>query len=858
MKNLKTFYITCAYNYARITKKGVYRVMKNKKIIPIVGIVIISLLLPTLKADVQAQQEPNQNDMLVYHYINDHELLITFHLPELSETHIKTDIGSFLQFEIPNAGFIGNIGAPQLPAVTKIVAVSTQQYSVEVINAHLKETRSIEKIYPVQNPQSDDETSGENPFVYDASAYQQDTLIPGDVVDIVTCGNIRDIPFIKLQFLPLQYNPSQGIAMIYDTIDIKLTFSPSESVVVEPNFTQKEFYPYYKTVFTNWHEFIENTKFQQQSGTKETGCDYLIITHQNYYTQSQQLAEWKQQTGYVTKIINVSEIGSTYQQIRQFLINAYSTWTPRPSYVVLIGDAEYIPTTYVNGVPTDLWYAAVDGSDYYPDLFIGRIPADSADQAAVMIQKIITYEQNPPTLPSFYNNLVVAAYFQDDDTNGYEDRRFVLTSEEIRDYLLSQGYNGERIYCTDSYVNPTHYNNGYYANGEPLPSELLRPGFAWDGDAADISTAINNGIFILNHRDHGMESGWGDPYFTTANFNSFSNGELLPVVFSINCLTGKFDTTECFCEEFLRKQDGGAVAAFGATEVSYSGYNDYLCRGFYDAIWPEFDTEIGNNISLYHLGEILNYGKAFMADTWGDPWGYEEYEFELFHIFGDPSLDIYTALPQSLQVTCLPSDMIHITVIRNESPVEGAHVCLQQENGYYRAGYTDENGVIEFNSTGAINDQAVTLVATAHNSLCYSENFMLNQRPQTPDRPTGSIEGKPNVEYIYTTSTTDADGDMVYYNFSWGDGTYSGWIGPFDSGIEAFARHAWTTKGTYNITVKAKDTKGDESDWSEPLAITMPLKIPYNHPFLQMIYQILMNRFTFFSTVLETLKGNLS
>jgi hypothetical protein len=830
--------------------------MKNKKTVMIVGIVVISLILPILKANVYAQPEPDQNDMLSYHYLNDNELLITFHLPELIETPIKTDIGTFLQFEIPNSGFIGDIGSPQLPAVTKIVAIPTQQYSFEIVEEHLLDTRSIGKIYPLQNPQSDDETSTENIFVYDATAYQQDTMLPGRTVNIITSGNIRDIPFIKLQFVPLQYNPSQGIVKIYDTIVIKITFSQSDSLVVEPNFTQKEFYPYYENVFTNWQDFMGHTTFQQQSETKETGCDYLIITHQNYYTQAQQLAEWKHQTGYITKILNVSEIGTTYQQIRQFLMGAYSSWVPRPSYVVLIGDAEYIPTTYVNGVATDLWYAAVDGSDYYPDLFIGRIPADSANQADVMIQKIITYEHTPPMVPSFYNNFVVAAYFQDDNTDGYEDRRFVLTSEEVRDYLLSQGYNGERIYCTDSYVNPTHYNNGYYANGEPLPSDLLRPGFAWDGDAADISTAINSGIFILNHRDHGMESGWGDPYFTTANFNSFSNGDLLPVVFSINCLTGSFDTTECFCEEFLRKEDGGAVAVFGATEVSYSGYNDYLCRGFYDAMWPAFDTEIGTNVSLCHLGEILNYGKAFMADTWGDPWGYEEYEFELFHCFGDPALDIYTALPQTLQVTCIPSDMIHITVMGNGTPVEGAHVCLSQENGFYRAGYTDENGVIEFNKTGTTIDQAVSLGAIAHNYLYYSESFMLNQRPQTPNRPTGSIEGKPNVEYIYRTSTVDADGDMLYYNFSWGDGTYSGWIGPFESGDEAFTRHAWTTKGTYNITVKAKDIKGDESDWSEPLSITMPLQSPPSHPILQLIYQLLMNRFPFFITALELLRNS--
>ncbi len=311
-------------------------------------------------------------------------------------------------------------------------------------------------------------------------------------------------------------------------------------------------------MFNNWPGFIKHTRFEQKVGTKDTGCDYLLITHQNYYTQAKELADWKHKSGLMAKTVNVSDIGTTYQQIRQYIQNAYDTWDPSPSYVLLFGDSEYVPTTYVNSAGTDLWYVTVDGSDYYPDMFIGRLPADNVNEAELMVQKTLTYEQTPPTLESFYENFVVAAYFQDDENNGYETRRFVRTSEEVRDYLVSIGYAGERIYCTDSYINPTNYNDGNYGNGEPLPPELLRPTFPWDGDGNDISNALDQGIFILNHRDHGMESGWGDPYFTTSDFNSFSNGELLPVVFSINCLTGRFDNDECFCEEFLRKTDGGA------------------------------------------------------------------------------------------------------------------------------------------------------------------------------------------------------------------------------------------------------------------------------------------------------------
>ena len=557
--------------------------------------------------------------------------------------------------------------------------------------------------------------------------------------------------------------------------------------------------------------------------------------------------------------MNVSDIGTTSTQIRSFLINAYATWTPRPSYILLFGDSEHIPANNLYGTPTDLWYAAVNGTDYYPDWFIGRISADTVDQANIIVQKILTYEQTPPTQPSFYNNMVVAAYFQDDNHDQYEDRRFVLTSEEIRDYLQSIGYTGERIYCTSSSITPTHYNNGYYANGEPLPPELLRPTFAWDGDATDIINAINQGIFILNHRDHGMLSGWGDPYFTTSHVSTLTNGELLPVVFSLNCLTGAFASGECFCEEFLRKSNGGAVGAYGASDVSYSGYNDYLCRGMYDAIWPQFDPQIGNNVSLPHLGEMLNYGKAFMADTWGAPWGYERLEFELFHCFGDPSLDIYTELPGTLEITStMVADTIEIMVIGNRSPIDGARVCLRQENGFYKSGVTDASGSILFVITGISFDDPVTMVVTAHNYLYYSESFLLNQKPQKPNRPTGSTEGKINFEYNYTTSTIDADGDNVSYFFSWGDGTDSGWIGPFDSGDEVTATHTWSQKGTYDVKVKAKDTKAEESEWSDPLSVVMPLDSSVSHPFLQWLSDLLVARFSFLSSLFNIIEKILS
>jgi len=104
----------------------------------------------------------------------------------------------------------------------------------------------------------------------------------------------------------------------------------------------------------------------------------------------------------------------------------------------------------------------------------------------------------------------------------------------------------------------------------------------------------------------------------------------------------------------------------------------------------------------------------------------------------------------------------------------------------------------------------------------------VNSPPNKPVKPSGQVKGKVGTTYTYSSSTTDPDGDQIWYWFDWGDGTNSGWVGPYNSGVTASASHIWTTKGTYNIKVKAKDPSAAESAWSDPLSVSMPRYINKN------------------------------
>lgn len=122
-----------------------------------------------------------------------------------------------------------------------------------------------------------------------------------------------------------------------------------------------------------------------------------------------------------------------------------------------------------------------------------------------------------------------------------------------------------------------------------------------------------------------------------------------------------------------------------------------------------------------------------------------------------------------------------------------------------------------------------------------------NQPPNKPDKPAGETNGKINIPYTYTTKTIDLDGDQVWYWWDWGDGNSGLWDGPYTSNTTASNTHTWTTKGTYSIKVKAKDISGNESAWSDPLAVSMPMSNPQSqnpiiiNQLLQKIY-ILINQ----------------
>lgn len=120
---------------------------------------------------------------------------------------------------------------------------------------------------------------------------------------------------------------------------------------------------------------------------------------------------------------------------------------------------------------------------------------------------------------------------------------------------------------------------------------------------------------------------------------------------------------------------------------------------------------------------------------------------------------------------------------------------------------------------------------------------------QAPDPPkiTGTMHGKIGEIYNYTFSSTDPEGDDVYYWIQWGDDCPAvEWIGPYPSGALIIVNHTFVSRGTYNISAKAKDIFDAESSWGF-LEVTMPkIKVFYfnfNFPLLNWLFERIQNVF---------------
>ena len=178
-------------------------------------------------------------------------------------------------------------------------------------------------------------------------------------------------------------------------------------------------------------------------------------------------------------------------------------------------------------------------------------------------------------------------------------------------------------------------------------------------------------------------------------------------------------------------------------------------------------------------------------------------------------------------------DLTYDVYFEAENPFPNELVSNNQtENSYDPAGSMEFNTdyywkIVAWDSKGA---------STVGPIWHFVTGLEYNNPPQSP-MIEGQTKGVPGVEYTYCIpNATDPDGDDIYVYWDWGDGTTSGWLGPYSSGEEICSSHAWNETGIFTIGAQLKDEFGALSAWVT-LTIKMPRNLDLNNRILDFISQ---------------------
>ena len=339
----------------------------------------------------------------------------------------------------------------------------------------------------------------------------------------------------------------------------------------------------------------------------DLSADFIIVTHEEFYDEALRLAAHRQQKDSLeTMVVKVSNIYDEFSwglfdptAIRNFLRYAYQNWSYSPSYVLFFGDGDYDYNNIINDmdknwIPTfqttekdenknrtfDDWFVRVSGNDNIADMFIGRLPIRNAQQAKIVVEKIINYD-----LPQLIQ--------QDDSVTRIDDWRNTVIM--VADDELTEGGTGnETIHMVDAeniievnrYV-PNHINKKkIYLTEYPALrnvsyfSALLKP-----AAMNDIIEEINNGALIINFIGHGNPTTWTHEYvlYEPRDFNKIQNGDKLSFWVAATCDFGRYDdpSQQGMAENLITSENRGAIGVLASSRPAFASNNAALNRAFY-------------------------------------------------------------------------------------------------------------------------------------------------------------------------------------------------------------------------------------------------------------------------------------
>ena len=344
-------------------------------------------------------------------------------------------------------------------------------------------------------------------------------------------------------------------------------------VVINPAKISKPIF-YYKKNFVNLRQ------------SRQT--DYIAITHPLFMSSAQTYVNSIAQFYSVNPIlVNINDIfdefafGYPYpQSIKDFIGNSLQSWqSPLPSYLLLIGDADYDYKGNIrnnigvkgggNYIPSygspvsDIWYSVLNDTISLPQMKVGRLPVNNSSDLNFYLSKV----QNNFNAPLSDFNKHYMFFSGGDPDLPYQLFMFKSVNDTIiSDYVKPKPLAGSYIHFYKT-INPPS-NFGPYT-------------------ADQFNNAISTGAVFISYLGHSGTSTWDNGIGFVNDLKNNVNGN--PLITDFGCSTNKFAEPDivCFgesfhsvgsgyrlhCEFFFRLYFNCGYCTYLFLFVSHSGFN---------------------------------------------------------------------------------------------------------------------------------------------------------------------------------------------------------------------------------------------------------------------------------------------
>ncbi len=659
-------------------------------------------------------------------------LTLHYAIPEIGITDI--DNGEAKGQEILLKGSFGSFaeGQPNLPFENHYIAVPKGATVSVKVKENGRQTLSGIDLLPAATVQKN-AAVGLPKLSKDMSIFGKDANFPKENVAIAQNTQIRGLDVVLLNVTPFRYNPVQKtLEVIYD-MDIEVRFEGGNGQFGEARYLNPAWEGILRDLVIN-ADMLPKTNYydliNKANDKPDLGCEYLIISpdDNDILALADTLRQFRTKQGILTKVVSVTECGGNDAfAIKGYIQNAYENWIIPPAAVMIFSgiDTLIVASDYYSastGIPgfgllfqqydygtffqdshysSDNPYGDMNG-DSIPDIALSRLPAVTLDEYRTQVHKLIDYETNPPTEPSYYDQPIVTSSHEDNkwflitsqSINGFyrsklgrHSKNFYMlyesTSEDLSlpDSTWSTGYNTEAVV---DYFGPNGQN---YIAQQPDTLNNWRSMF----DYSYLVDALNQGSFLTLYRDHSSFDLWCSPWMDNNVVKTLTNTDPTFVI-SIGCDAAMYSNViyyeltdymfnmgqDPMIREFC-KADVGALGGIGAAAVTYSHFNDILTWGVIDNFWHNFMPDIGTmeqptfTRPAYALvaGKLFLNQHAFLPNWWPTRVTTTQ---NVFHYLGEAYLNLYTDVPQHMMVDANPicNDPSQYTMTAEE----GAVICL--------------------------------------------------------------------------------------------------------------------------------------------------------------------------------------